>query len=103
MRRRRRTLPHPRRDEPPRIDKLHPEQEAYKTLQRLFLYVGGLIVGGQMFFLLEFTSRGHLHSVKPYVAMAIAIPLVFAILSQASRYRWAATYAAAVYTIFCHR
>ena len=74
--------------------------QTYKTLQRLFLYVGGLIVGGQMFFLLEFTWRGHLHSVQPYVAMAIAIPLVFAILSQASRYRWAATYTASVYTIF---
>jgi hypothetical protein len=75
-------------------------EQTFSTLQRIFLYVGGLIVGGQMFFLLEFTWRGHLHSVQPYVAMAIAIPLVFAILSQASRYRWAATYAATVYTVF---
>jgi hypothetical protein len=75
-------------------------EQTFKTLQRIFLYVGGLIVGGQMFFLLEYTWRGHLHSVEPYVAMAIAIPLVFAILSQASRSRWAATYTAAVYMIF---
>jgi hypothetical protein len=32
--------------------------------------------------------------------MAIALPVVFAVLSQASRYRWAATTAAAVYTLF---
>jgi hypothetical protein len=75
-------------------------EQTFKTLQRIFLYVGGLIVGGQMFFLLEYTWRGHLHSVEPYVAMAIAIPLVFAILSQASRSRWAATYTASVYMIF---
>jgi hypothetical protein len=32
--------------------------------------------------------------------MGIALPLVFAILSQASRYKWAATSTAAVYMIF---
>lgn len=75
-------------------------QQTFRTLQHIFLYIGGLIVGGQMFFLLEYTGRNHLHSVSPYVAMAIALPLVFAILSQASRHRWPATYAATVYTIF---
>lgn len=72
----------------------------FKALQRLFLYIGGLIVGGQMFFLLEYTWDVHLHSATPYIAMGIALPLVFAMLSQASRHRWAATYAATVYTIF---
>jgi hypothetical protein len=75
-------------------------QQTYKTLQRLFLYLGGLIISGQMFFLLEYTWSLHLHSSGPYIAMAIALPLVFALLSQASRHRWAATWAAAVYTIF---
>jgi hypothetical protein len=73
---------------------------SYKTLQLLFLYSGGLIVGGQMFFLLEYTWDVMLHSASAYIAMAIALPIVFAILSQASRYRWAATTAAAVYTVF---
>jgi hypothetical protein len=71
-----------------------------KTLQLLFLYSGGLIVGGQMFFLLEYTWDVMLHSTSAYIAMAIALPIVFAILSQASRFRWAATTAAAVYTLF---
>ena len=71
-----------------------------KRLQRLFLYVGGLIVTGQMFFLMEYTWDVQLHSAIAYITMAIALPLVFAMLSQASRYKWAATSTAAVYMIF---
>jgi hypothetical protein len=74
-------------------------QRTYRNLQRLFLYVGGLIVSGQMFFLIEYTWDVQLHSVIAYIAMGIALPLVFAILSQASRYKWAATTGAAVYMI----
>jgi hypothetical protein len=76
------------------------EEQTYKRLQRLFLYVGGLIVSGQMFFLIEYTWDVQLHSVVAYTAMGIALPLVFAILSQASRYKWAATSTAAVYMLF---
>ncbi|HEY1992774.1 MAG TPA: hypothetical protein VGG81_00135 [Edaphobacter sp.] len=75
-------------------------EQTYKSLQRLFLYVGGLIVSGQMFFLMEYTWDVHLHSVVAYIVMGIALPLVFAILSQASRHKWAATSTAAVFTIF---
>jgi len=71
----------------------------FKSLQRLFLYIGGLIVGGQMFFLMEYTWDVKLHSVAAYVSMGIALPLVFAMLSQASRYKWAATSTAAVYML----
>jgi hypothetical protein len=75
-------------------------QTDFKSLQRLFLYAGGLIVGGQMFFLMEYTWDVVLHQVSAYIAMSIALPIVFAVLSQASRYRWAATTTAAVYTFF---
>ena len=44
-------------------------EQTYKTLQRLFLYVGGLIVSGQMFFLIEYTWDVQLHSAIAYVAM----------------------------------
>ena len=74
-------------------------EETFKKLQRIFLYVGGLIVSGQMFFLIEYTWDVKLHSVSAYIAMGIALPLAFAMLSQASRYKWAATTAAAVYMI----
>lgn len=75
-------------------------ERSFKTLQGLFLYLGGLIVGGQMFFLMEYTWDVRLHSASAYVAMGIALPLVFAALSEASRHRWAATSTAAVYMIF---
>ena len=72
----------------------------FKVLQRLFLYIGGLVVAGQMFFLLEYTWDVYLHSVGPYIAMAIALPLALSAFSQASRHPWAATWMTAVYMIF---
>lgn len=74
--------------------------QSFKNLQRIFLYIGGLIAGAQMVFLLEYTGDTHLHSVSAYVAISIAVPIVFAMLSQASRYRWAATSSAVIYTFF---
>ena len=68
------------------------------TLQKLFLYLGGLVVGGQMFFLQEYTWDVELHRVAAYIAMAIAVPVLFAVFSQASQFRWAATTTAAIYT-----
>ena len=73
---------------------------SFPALRRLFLYVGGLAIGGQMFFLQEFTSDVRLHTVLAYVAVAIAVPVLFATFFQASRFRWAATTTAAVYTVF---
>ncbi len=72
----------------------------HRSLQLLFLYVGGLIVSGQMFFLMEYTWDVMLHNSSAYVAMAIAAPVALAMLSRASQHRWAATLAASVYTIF---
>jgi hypothetical protein len=69
-------------------------------LRRLFLYIGGMIVGGQMFFLMEYTADSNLHSVQPYIAMAIALPLVLAALREASHHRWAVTIAVSIYMLF---
>jgi hypothetical protein len=66
----------------------------------LFLYVAGLAIIGQMFFLQEYTWDVELHQAAAYIAMGIALPFFFAAFSQASRSRWAATSAAAVYTVF---
>ena len=72
----------------------------FSTLQKLFLYLGGLTVGGQMFFLQEYTWDVVLHRAIAYIAMAIAIPVLFATFWQASRFHWAATFTAAIYTAF---
>ena len=71
----------------------------FSRLQKLVLYVGGLAVGGQMFFIQEKTWDVMLHRSGAYIALAIAVPVVFAALSQASRFRWAATSMAAIYTV----
>ncbi len=75
-------------------------ERGFHSLQRLFLYMGGLIVSGQMFFLMEYTWDIYLHNATAYVAMAIGIPVALAMISRASQHRWAATIAASVYTIF---
>src|SRR3984885_1199577 len=52
-----------------------------------------------MFFLLEYTWDVVLHQSSAYVVMGIALPIIFALLFQSSRYRWAATTTASIYTL----
>jgi hypothetical protein len=75
-------------------------QSNFRSLQRLLLYSGGILIIGQMFFLMEYTNDVDLHRTLPYIAIAIALPVGFAVLSQASRYRWAATTTASIYLLF---
>jgi hypothetical protein len=75
-------------------------ERAFHSLQRLFLYMGGLVISGQMFFLMEYTWDVSLHGATAYVAMAIGIPVALAMISRASQHRWAATIAASVYTVY---
>lgn len=71
-----------------------------RRLRILFLYLSGLAIGGQMFFLQEYTSDIMLHHATAYIAVAIAIPILLAAFAQASRFRWAATTCAAIYMLF---
>jgi hypothetical protein len=77
-----------------------PDAALFRQLRWIFLYIGGLTVGGQMFFLQEYTLDIKLHSVETYIALAIAVPVVLAMFSEATRYPWAATVTAAVYMVF---
>jgi hypothetical protein len=72
----------------------------FTKLQMLFLYLGGLAMGGQMFFLQEYTWDVVLHQTQAYIAMGIAVPVLLALLWQASRFQWAATTASAIYMVF---
>lgn len=72
----------------------------FKGLRRLFLYLGGLLLAGQMFFIMEYTWDVMLHRVIAYICLAITAPLVLAMISQASRFRWAATTVSALYVAF---
>ena len=73
---------------------------AYKTLRWMFLYMGGLMLIGQMFFVTEETWDIMLHTVSAYSVMAIAVPVSFAVITRATGYRWACTVGAAIYMAF---
>jgi len=76
------------------------DETTFQRLQMLLIYVGGLAIVGQMFFVQEYTWDVKLHQAAAYIAMGIGLPVIFAALSWASRSRWAATWMAAVYTAF---
>jgi hypothetical protein len=72
----------------------------FPKLQKLFLYLGGIAVVGQMFFVQEYTWDIVLHQGAAYVALGIAVPVILALLWQASRYPWAATVCCSIYMVF---
>jgi hypothetical protein len=69
-------------------------------LDRLFLYVGGMILVVLMVLIIEFTSRVFMHTGWFYRVVATTVPVVLAGVARASEKRWAATSVAAVYTVF---
>ncbi len=75
-------------------------ESTYTTLQQAFLYMGGLTVVGQMFFLQEETWDVVLHTTSAYIALGIGVPVALAVISRASGNRWACTIATAIYTAF---
>ena len=76
------------------------DSATYIALRRLFLYMGGLMITGQMFIILEQIWDIGLHTTLAYAAMGITLPIAFAIIARASGYRWACTTTAAIYTAF---
>jgi hypothetical protein len=75
------------------------DEATFKRLQMLLVYVGGLAIVGQMFFVQEYTWDIVLHQATAYIAMGIAVPVLLAAFSQASRFRWAATTTAGIYML----
>ena len=73
---------------------------SFRALQKLFFYIGGFWSAGTCFFLKEFTGISGCTGGGLCCIGDSPIPLLLAMLSQASRYRWAATTAASVYTVF---
>lgn len=69
-------------------------------LERLFLYLGGLILITFTILILELTSRVLMHTAWFYRTVALFVPLSLATMSRASGHKWAATITAAIYTIF---
>ena len=72
----------------------------YKTLQGLFLYMGGLMLMGQMFFLQENTWDVVLHRGIAYMVLGAGVPVVFALVATVTENRWASTITAAIYMVW---
>ena len=73
--------------------------ELFRPLQALLVYLAGLMLALVMFFLIEDTFDFYMHRSSAYIAVSIGVPLCFAAVWKASRYRWAGTGMAATYMV----
>ncbi|HEY3835065.1 MAG TPA: hypothetical protein VGL72_00765 [Bryobacteraceae bacterium] len=69
------------------------------ALERLFLYVAGMIVVALLLVSLEYQGRVLQHTATFYRVICMLVPMVLAMAARATGYRWAATTVTAVYTI----
>jgi hypothetical protein len=73
---------------------------AYRSVQRLLLYVGVLFVVDVSVFIVDFDTVTLWHSHGPYETIAIAIFPLLAILANTVRLRWTATIVTGGYMVF---
>lgn len=74
------------------------EKAGFRHLQRLLLYLFGLVLMAMLFFCTEYTRDVLLHSAIPYIALSIGVPMCFAAAWKASHHRWALTSITGIYT-----
>ena len=73
---------------------------AERTLQSLFLYVGGMAVSESLLLKMEYISRSDMHNALFYTVVSLGTPLILIAVAVAARRRWACTIMAGVYTAF---
>jgi hypothetical protein len=69
-------------------------------LDRIFLFLGGMMISLAMTVVWEFTYRAFLHSSRSYRAVSIVAPAVLVGVARASGRRWAATIVAGVFSLY---
>lgn len=69
-----------------------------KLLERLFLYVGGMILCLLMVMVLAYSSQVMQHTALFYRVMSLAAPAALFGVAHAARHRWGATIVASIYT-----
>ncbi len=74
------------------------QSPALVPIERMFLYVGGVIVVSQMYYGFFYMGNPYLHSARPYKAAGTLALVVLVMISQAHRYKWSATVISGVYT-----
>ncbi len=70
-----------------------------EQMKLLFVYVGTMIMMVLMIVITEFTQRVFQHVALMYRVVACVVPIVMVAVARGSRFRWAATMMAAVYTL----
>ncbi len=83
-----------------RADALNPSEEGRGKLLAAWLYVGGMLLVTVGVLEMELTARTVMHTAYFYRVVATGAPLILTVNARASRYRWAATTVAGVYTLF---
>ena len=68
-----------------------------RRLQRLCLWLGGVAVASQMYFVHDLTLQPMLHRASAYVVVGAAVTGLLTAVHEASRVRWAAAWAAGIY------
>jgi hypothetical protein len=70
-----------------------------KKMQRLLLYMGGLVVIEQLFVCFSYTWDMKLHQATPYIAVGMFVPIALGVFWTTTRHPWANTIMAAFYTL----
>lgn len=74
--------------------------DARPALERIFLYVAGMLLIVLLVISLEYTGRIWMHTGVFYCVVSLLTPLILALASRGSGSRWAATQVALLYTLF---
>jgi hypothetical protein len=69
-----------------------------RKLRLLYLYIGGMMLVSLATVQMELTIRNYMHTAHFYFVVSLIAPLVLAGIARGSRYRWAATMVAGIYT-----
>ena len=70
-----------------------------KSLLRMYLYLGGVLLALHLLFVSEYSSGDQMHGAAFYRAVSYGVPLILVALARAGGYRWGATAVAAIYTV----
>jgi hypothetical protein len=76
------------------------ESSSHTSERRLILYISGIMLVQIMIVLMEYTERPYLHSLLPYMLTAALPPIMLALASRLTGYRFAATFVTAFYMLF---
>jgi hypothetical protein len=77
------------------------EGVAKVTLERLFLYIGSVLLTLYLILSIEYTDFGAMHTGEFYRVVSYGTPLLLVTLARGSGLRWAATKAAIFYFVLC--